>query len=187
MRVAAKLIQAVTVGALATLGARLAMLVAGSRGSFLPGLALSVGVPSAITAMTFFPVSAASLASRWSLSCRVLLPTAAVCAVNRLLVFRVWERESVAQVIPQLGALDLNAKLLVAAMGVAATFAFLAQPVMKAAAAVSPAVRRSMTSATPRDVMQQCSRSPRTSSVGSSPAGCWACETKTSSARAMDA
>ncbi len=89
VRLLRKVVQGGTVALLAVCGAQLAMwLVVGDARLHLGGLALSVGLPSFIAAVLLFPVSRAVVTSRWRLGGRVVLATAAVCAVNRLLVFR---------------------------------------------------------------------------------------------------
>lgn len=120
---------------LAVVGAQVAMaLLVGEERLRLGGLALSVGVPSFLAAVLLFPLSGAAVSSRWRLGARVVVATAAVCLVNRLLVFRVWERSSLASLVPDPSALDGNAKLLLAAMATAVVLAFVAQPVMAWAA-----------------------------------------------------
>ncbi|MDP1921352.1 MAG: hypothetical protein Q8L14_34245 [Myxococcales bacterium] len=135
MRLVRKLIQGGTVAVLAVVGAQVAMaLLVGEERLRLGGLALSVGVPSFLAAVLLFPLSGAAVSSRWRLGARVVVATAAVCLVNRLLVFRVWERSSLASLVPDPSALDGNAKLLLAAMATAVVLAFVAQPVMAWAA-----------------------------------------------------
>jgi hypothetical protein len=135
MRLVRKLIQGGTVAVLAVVGAQVAMaLLVGEEQLRLDGLALSVGVPSFLAAVLLFPISGAAVSSRWRLGARVVVATAAVCLVNRLLVFRVWERPSLASLVPDPAALDGNAKLLLAALATAVVLAFVAQPVMAWAA-----------------------------------------------------
>lgn len=129
-----KLVQVTTVGLLATLGAQVAMRLAGVPGWHVERLLLSVGVPSAFAAAVFFPVSPQAVASRWALCWRVAVPTAAVCVVNRLLVFRVWEGGDLTRLVPVPSALDLNARLLLGALAVASVFACVAQPLMQSVA-----------------------------------------------------
>jgi len=129
-----KPIQVVTVGVLATFGAQAAIAVAGVQGCQLDRLSMTVGVPSALAAAVFFPVSSQAVATRWALMWRVVLMTAAVCLVNRLLVLRPWSDVVLAPLIPSRGALDPNARMLLAALGVAAVFAALAQPLLRAVA-----------------------------------------------------
>lgn len=120
---------------LAVVGAQVAMvLLVGEERLRLGGLALSVGVPSFLAAVLLFPVSGATVSSRWRLGTRVVVATAAVCLVNRLLVFRVWNRPSLALLVPDPTALDGNAKLLLAALATSVVLAFVAQPVMAWAA-----------------------------------------------------
>lgn len=120
---------------LAVVGAQVAMvLLVGEERLRLGGLALSVGVSSFLAAVLLFPVSGATVSSRWRLGARVVVATAAVCLVNRLLVFRVWNRPSLASLVPDPTALDGNAKLLLAALATSVVLAFVAQPVMAWAA-----------------------------------------------------
>lgn len=135
MRLVRKLVQGTTVAVLAVVGAQVAMmLLVGEERLRLGGLALSVGAPSFLAAVLLFPISGAAVSSRWRLGARVVVATAAVCLVNRLLVFRVWERPSLTSLVPDPAALDGNAKLLLAALATAVVLAFVAQPVMAWAA-----------------------------------------------------
>lgn len=131
MRIGRKLIQGFTVAVLAVLGAQVAvMLLAGEQQSRLTGLMLSVGAPAFLAAVLLFPVSPSVVASRWRLGLQVFLATLSVCIVNRLLIFRVWEREHLSELIPDPAALDGNAKLLLAALVTSVVMMFVARPVM---------------------------------------------------------
>lgn len=77
----------------------------------------TVGVPSFLAAVLLFPVAPAR---------HVFLATFSVCVVNRLLLFH----ERMDEFIPDLAALDGNAKLLVAALVTSVVMAVVAQPVM---------------------------------------------------------
>ncbi|MBM4780370.1 MAG: hypothetical protein GQE15_21925 [Archangiaceae bacterium] len=139
MRLLQKLIQGSTVAVLAVVGAQVAMmLLVEERQSRLSGLALSVGVPSFLAAVFLFPVSPAVGASRWRLGLLVFLATLSVCVANRLLIFRAWERDNLAELLPDPAALDGNAKLLLAALGTSLVMMFVAQPAMVWAARRAP-------------------------------------------------
>lgn len=153
-----KVLQGATVAAAATAGAALAVTLIHSDqplGFFerlwwvlKSDLYTSVGLPSFVAGVLFFPVGLKAVASRFGFALRAAATTAAVCLVNRTLVWASFEnRDSLWEGLKAVWAnpsmlwpspldavalgLDWNALLGLTATAIAGGLAWAAQPLMK--------------------------------------------------------
>lgn len=140
MRVAKKLLHGVVPAVVAVLGARVGLLALGLSAPPLSGLVLRVGVPAFVVGLLFFPVSTAVVASRWSLTWRVLLAAMTVSVVNRLLVRGEFSDITLAEVpdrlralVPSPAALDGNGQMMLLGVVGSVLAAWLAQPLFLSA------------------------------------------------------